>query len=62
LRTADSTARRGSGSTDLPISGRKKKPASPEGPAGVRLGGYSKELEFKTFPDELPRFYLAKWK
>jgi peptide/nickel transport system substrate-binding protein len=23
---------------------------------------FSKQLEFKTFPDELPRFYLAKWK
>jgi peptide/nickel transport system substrate-binding protein len=22
---------------------------------------FSKQLEFKTFPDELPRFYLAKW-
>jgi peptide/nickel transport system substrate-binding protein len=23
---------------------------------------FSKDLDFKTFPDELPRFYLAKWK
>ena len=21
-----------------------------------------RQLEFKTFPDELPRFYFAKWK
>ena len=23
---------------------------------------FSKQLEMKTFPDELPRFYFAKWK
>jgi peptide/nickel transport system substrate-binding protein len=28
----------------------------------VNRYAYSKELEFKTYPDELPRFYLAKWK
>jgi peptide/nickel transport system substrate-binding protein len=24
--------------------------------------GLSKQLNFKPFPDELPRFYLASWK
>jgi peptide/nickel transport system substrate-binding protein len=24
--------------------------------------GYSKQLEFKPYPDELPRFFLSKWK
>jgi len=24
--------------------------------------GYSKQLDFKPYPDELPRFFLAKWK
>ncbi|MFZ5778705.1 MAG: ABC transporter substrate-binding protein [Pseudomonadota bacterium] len=28
----------------------------------VNTYAFSKQLEFKTFPDELPRFYLAKWK
>lgn len=28
----------------------------------VNAYAFSKQLEFKTFPDELPRFYLAKWK
>ena len=28
----------------------------------VSTFGFRKELEFPTFPDELPRFYLAKWK
>ena len=28
----------------------------------VNTYAFSKELEFKTYPDELPRFYLAKWK
>ena len=28
----------------------------------VNTYAFSKGLEFKTFPDELPRFYLAKWK
>ncbi len=28
----------------------------------VNTYAFSKELEFKTFADELPRFYLAKWK
>jgi peptide/nickel transport system substrate-binding protein len=23
---------------------------------------YTKDLEFTPYPDELPRFYLAKWK
>ena len=23
---------------------------------------FAKALDFKTFPDELPRFYFAKWK
>jgi len=27
----------------------------------VNTYAFSKQLEFKTFPDELPRFYLAKW-
>jgi peptide/nickel transport system substrate-binding protein len=28
----------------------------------VNRYAYTKELEFKTYADELPRFYLAKWK
>jgi peptide/nickel transport system substrate-binding protein len=28
----------------------------------VNTYAFAKQLEFKTFPDELPRFYLAKWK
>jgi peptide/nickel transport system substrate-binding protein len=28
----------------------------------VNVYAFSKDLDFKTFPDELPRFYLAKWK
>ena len=28
----------------------------------VNTYAFSKQLDFKTFPDELPRFYLAKWK
>ncbi|CAN5869584.1 ABC transporter substrate-binding protein [soil metagenome] len=28
----------------------------------VNTYAFSKQLEFKTYPDELPRFYLAKWK
>jgi len=28
----------------------------------VNVYAFSKELDFRTFPDELPRFYLAKWK
>jgi peptide/nickel transport system substrate-binding protein len=28
----------------------------------VSTFGFQKQLEFPTFPDELPRFYLAKWK
>jgi len=28
----------------------------------VSTYAFNKQLEFKTFPDELPRFYLAKWK
>jgi len=28
----------------------------------VNRYAYTKDLEFKTYPDELPRFYLAKWK
>lgn len=28
----------------------------------VNTYAFSKQLEFKTFPDELPRFYFAKWK
>ena len=24
--------------------------------------GYSKQLNFKPYPDELPRFFLASWK
>ena len=28
----------------------------------VSTYGYVKDLDFKVFPDELPRFYLAKWK
>jgi peptide/nickel transport system substrate-binding protein len=28
----------------------------------VNTYAFSKGLEFKTFPDELPRFYFAKWK
>ncbi len=28
----------------------------------VNRYAYTKELDFKTYPDELPRFYLAKWK
>ena len=28
----------------------------------VNRYAYVKDLEFKTYPDELPRFYLAKWK
>src|SRR5258708_13269626 len=28
----------------------------------VNTYAFSKALDFKTFPDELPRFYLAKWK
>jgi peptide/nickel transport system substrate-binding protein len=27
----------------------------------VNAYAFSKQLEFKTFPDELPRFYFAKW-
>jgi peptide/nickel transport system substrate-binding protein len=27
----------------------------------VNTYAFSKQLDFKTFPDELPRFYLAKW-
>ena len=28
----------------------------------VNTYAFSKQLDFKTFPDELPRFYFAKWK
>lgn len=28
----------------------------------VKTYGYSKQLSFKPFPDELPRFYLSSWK
>lgn len=28
----------------------------------VSTFGFQKQLEFPTFPDELPRFYLARWK
>ncbi len=28
----------------------------------VNAYAFAKALDFKTFPDELPRFYLAKWK
>ena len=28
----------------------------------VNTYAFAKSLEFKTFPDELPRFYFAKWK
>jgi peptide/nickel transport system substrate-binding protein len=28
----------------------------------VNTYAFSKQLDFKTYPDELPRFYLAKWK
>lgn len=28
----------------------------------VNTYAFSKSLDFKTYPDELPRFYLAKWK
>ncbi|MDB5415450.1 MAG: hypothetical protein JWR10_3785, partial [Rubritepida sp.] len=28
----------------------------------VNTFAFSRNLEFKAFPDELPRFYLAKWK
>jgi hypothetical protein len=29
---------------------------------GLTTYGYSKQLDFSPYPDELPRFYLAKWK
>ena len=28
----------------------------------VNTYAFAKQLDFKTYPDELPRFYLAKWK
>jgi peptide/nickel transport system substrate-binding protein len=28
----------------------------------VNVYAYTKTIEFKTYPDELPRFYFAKWK
>jgi len=28
----------------------------------VNAYAFTKDLDFKTYPDELPRFYLAKWK
>ncbi len=28
----------------------------------VNRYAFTKTLEFKTYPDELPRFYYAKWK
>ncbi|MFT2612580.1 ABC transporter substrate-binding protein, partial [Escherichia coli] len=28
----------------------------------VNAYAFTKQLEFKTFADELPRFYFAKWK
>ncbi|SKA33493.1 peptide/nickel transport system substrate-binding protein [Enhydrobacter aerosaccus] len=28
----------------------------------VNTYAFAKDLDFKTYPDELPRFYLAKWK
>jgi peptide/nickel transport system substrate-binding protein len=28
----------------------------------VKTYGYSKQLNFKPYPDELPRFYLSSWK
>jgi len=28
----------------------------------VNAYAFAKQLDFKTYPDELPRFYLAKWK
>ncbi len=31
-------------------------------PTYVNTYGFVKTLDFKAFPDELPRFYLAKWK
>ena len=27
----------------------------------VNAYAFSKQLAFKTYPDELPRFYFAKW-
>jgi peptide/nickel transport system substrate-binding protein len=28
----------------------------------VTTYGHAKQLDFTPYPDELPRFYLAKWK
>ena len=28
----------------------------------VNTYAFARQLDFKTFPDELPRFYLARWK
>jgi peptide/nickel transport system substrate-binding protein len=28
----------------------------------VNTYAFARQLDFKAFPDELPRFYLAKWK
>ena len=28
----------------------------------VNAYAFAKDLDFKTYPDELPRFYFAKWK
>jgi peptide/nickel transport system substrate-binding protein len=28
----------------------------------VKTYGFSRQLNFKAFPDELPRFYLSSWK
>ena len=28
----------------------------------VNAYAFAKALDFKTYPDELPRFYFAKWK
>ena len=28
----------------------------------VNAYAFAKDLDFKTYPDELPRFYYAKWK
>ena len=28
----------------------------------VKTYGFSRQLNFKPFPDELPRFFLSSWK
>ena len=42
--------------TSLQASGKRRQTSSTPAPQ------YQKRLEFPTFADELPRFYLAKWK